>query len=262
MLKHKISILLFLLAALTAPAADTLRIAPCNAALMTVFGDLITLERNTGILRRYADNKLLMEYRSGSGNSLTLQLPLRPVADAPERVYVLDAALNRIVGWDRFLNLHSVTPLNDDIVSPGDFTINAEHEWLIYDSFRQEIFQVYPGENYLQRWGDRSVSGEIRMHAAGDEVVIFLADRRQLRRCDVSGNTLAEYRIPDSLAVRDCIPLREKRIALLCDSGAYVWNPQNDNIRLLSAEPDIIFIHAGDKRYTLIGSGGVLLRIP
>lgn len=250
------------MAALNATAADTLHIAPCDAALMTVFGDVITLDRNTGTLRRYADDKLMMEYRSGSGNSLILQTPLRPVADAPERIYLLDAALNRIIGWDRFLNLHSVTPLNDDIVSPGDFSINAEHEWLIYDSFRQEIFQVYPGENYLQRWGDRSVSGEIRMYASGEEIIIFLIDRRQLRRCDVNGNTLAEYRIPDSLAVRDCIPLREKHIALLCDAGVYVWDPANDSIRLLSAEPDIIFIHAGDNRYTLIGSGGLLLRIP
>jgi hypothetical protein len=259
----RLIVFLFLAFLFSAEGADTLRIAPCDAAVFNGFGELITLSRNTGTLQRYRGDKLLGRYQgSGSGNKIFLQEPLYPVTDDPDRIYLLDASQNTIIGWDRFLNLHSIIPLDGGIVSPADFTINSEHEWLIYDAFRQEIFQVYPGERFFQRWGDRSLSSAIRMHRDNANIIIHLRDRGRLRVCDRNGNTLDEFALPDSLAVSECFPLQRGRYALLCGKGVYVWDPLAGSCRFLSGLEDVIYVHAGEKHFTLINRKGMVITVP
>ncbi|MDZ7820741.1 MAG: hypothetical protein U5N26_02385 [Candidatus Marinimicrobia bacterium] len=108
MRRFKTVLCFFLLAGMAAgQIPDTLRIAPCDEAALSPFGDIITLSRSGGILRRYQNGKLLNTYSgSRSADKFILQDPVRPVPDGADKIHVLDAANNRVLAWDRFLNLH------------------------------------------------------------------------------------------------------------------------------------------------------------
>ncbi len=244
-------------------AADTLRIAPCDEAVMNLFGDLITLSRSDGALRRYTEGTLKNLYTGkGFGDKIILQDPLRPVLDEPDNIYVLDIAGERIVAWDRFLNVRSVTPLKNGIVSPAEFTVTSEHDWLIYDDFKSEIVQIRPRENTSFPWGDRPVSGEIRLQAIEQGVFLYLKDLRRLRISDVGGTTLKEYALPDSLSVLTVIPLNRTEFGLVCPDGTYLWKPERADCRYLSGLQDVIFLRAENNSHILINRRGVIVHIP
>ncbi|MDD3095510.1 MAG: hypothetical protein WC372_06255 [Candidatus Neomarinimicrobiota bacterium] len=256
-------ILFALLLLLPALAADTLKIAPCDAAMIGDLGDIYTLNRSTRTLYRYRGDRELNRFsESGFGKSVNLQDPLRPLVPEADKILLLDAAANRVISWDRFLNLHSVTPLPEGIVSPAEFTVNAEYDWLIYDAFRQEIYQIRPGEHFLQRWGDRSVNGEIRLYTVDEHIMVFLKDRAVLRYCGHNGKTLAEYLLPDSLNIQDLIPMNAQLTGLICREGVYIWEPQGASCRLLSDLPDVIHIRYDNKHITLINRHGTIVIFP
>lgn len=252
-----------LLPTLRAPAADTLQIAPCDEAIMNLFGDIITLSRREGSLQCYVDNQLVYVF-SGKGlsNKLILQEPLRPILDEPDKIYVLDVATARIVAWDRFLNVHTTTPLHDDIISPTEFTVTSEHDWLIYDNFYNHILQIHPNEHFPYRWGDKPVSGDIHLYTIGHYVLLYLKDYRQLRICDNNGTTLGEYMLPDSLNVLRVLPLDLQSIGLVCENGVYLWKPNEKSCRYLSIMQDVIFMHAEKSSYILISRQGTIITIP
>jgi hypothetical protein len=244
-------------------ASDTLNIAPCDEAAVSLFGGIFTLSRSGGILRLYREGELQYQYSgTRSAGKLVLQDPLRPVLDEPDLVYVLDAGNNRVLAWDRFLNLHSVTALDGDIALAADFTVTSGHEWLIYDAFRQEILQVSPRENYLQRWGDRPVSGDIELRRCGSGVSLHLRDEQRLRIADNRGNTLQEYTLPDSLGVERVFPLDEHSFGLSCAQGLFLWEPQAGTCRLLSVLPQVVLLERQGKGFILINREGVVIRIP
>jgi hypothetical protein len=236
---------------------------PCDEAAINYFGDVITLSRQEGILRRYADGQLKQVFSGKSFSSkLILQNPLRPVHDEPDKIYVMDAAAGTIIAWDRFLNVHAATPLHRDIVSPADFMVTSEHDWLIYDRFQDQIHQIHPNQHFLHRWGDRPVSGDIRMYNVDRHVFIHLIDHQRLRISDDNGRTLHEYDLPDSLLVRRLIPLDMQRSALIVKEGVYIWEPKEETCRFLSPLEDVIYLQARNSSYTLISSRGMLITVP
>lgn len=252
-----------LLLLLPALAADTLKIAPCDAAVIGDLGDIYTLNRGTRTLYHYRGDRELNRFsESGFGKSVNLQDPRQPLAPEADKVLLLDAAQNRVISWDRFLNLHSLTPLPEGIVSAREFAVNTEYDWLIYDAFQQEIFQVRPGERFLQRWGDRNVSGELRLFTVSGNILLFLQDRALLRFCDPNGKTLGEFPLPDSLDIRELIPLNLQFSGLVCGNGVYIWEPRSGRCRFLSDLRDVIYIRLEKNRYTLINRHGTILILP
>ncbi len=262
-LSKRMILLCLLIGVLPAPAADTLQIALCDEAVMNLFGDIITLSRREGSLRRYVDDQLVYVF-SGTAlsNKLILQEPLRPVLDEPDKIYVLDAATAQIIAWDRFLNVHTTTPLHDDIISPAEFTVTSEHDWLIYDDFYNHIVQIHPNGHFPYRWSDKPVSGDIHLYTIGHYVLLYLKDYRQLRICDNNGTTLSEYLLPDSLDVLRMLPLNMQSVGLVCENGVYLWKPKEKSCRYLSTMQDVIFMHAEKSSYTLINRQGTVITIP
>ncbi|MBW6457936.1 MAG: hypothetical protein K0B52_02120 [FCB group bacterium] len=254
---------LLLFAALPLQSADTLFIMPCDEAVINHFGDIITLSRREGVLHRYAGGQLQNVFSGKSFSSkLILQDPLRPVPDDPDKIYVMDAAAGTIVVWDRFLNLHTATRLHRDIVSPAEFIVTSEHDWLIYDRFQDQIHQIHPNQHFLHRWGDRQVSGDIRMFNVDRHVFMHLIDHARLRICDDNGRTLYEYDLPDSLHISRLIPLDLQRTALAGDAGVHIWEPKQKTCRFISPMEDVIYVQARNSTYTLISSRGTVITLP
>lgn len=245
-----------------AQASDTLKIEPCDEAVINLFDDIFTLSRSEGTLRRYQKGKLLNMYSgSNSANNIIIQEPVRPVLAGPDKIYLLDAANNRIIAWDRFLNLHSITSLHKDIISASEFTVTSEYDWLIYDDYHQVILQVFPNENYPHRWGDFAVSGDIELHRLGQEVLIYLKERKRVHISDNNGTTLMEYAVPDSLDVQRIFSLGRNVFGLSCESGIYIWEPQKEMCRYLSNMPEPVFMKRENKVYTLINRQGLIINI-
>jgi len=248
---------------LPALAADTLKIAACDAAVIGDLGDIYTLNRETRTLYRYRGDRELNRFsESGFGKSVNLQDPRQPLAPEADKILLLDAAQNRLISWDRFLNLHSLTALPEAIVSAREFAVNTEYDWLIYDAFQQEIFQIRPGERFLQRWGDRSVAGELRIYKLSGNILLFLKDRAVLRFCDPNGKTLDEFLLPDIPDIRELIPLNLQSSGLVCGDGVYIWEPRSGNCRFLSDLRDVIYIRLDKNRYTLINRHGTIVILP
>jgi hypothetical protein len=254
---------LLIFIALSLQAADTLVIAACDEAVINHFGDIITLSRHDGVLRRYTGGKLENIFSGKSFSSkLILQNPLRPVPDDPDLIYILDAANGRVIAWDRFLNVHSITPLSRNINSPAEFTVTSEHDWLIYDRFNEQILQVHPNQHYLYRWGDKPVSGDLYMFNINQHVLLHLKDMKRLRICDDKGRSIREYDIPDSLQVRRVLSLNIDRIGLVCDDGVHIWEPDKKSCRFISPLGDVVFMRTEGASHTLISSRGIVVTIP
>ena len=256
-------IVLFLLSALPVHA-DVLTIAPCDEVIVNLFGDQICLSKDEGVLRRYVNGKMLNIF-SGQDlmGNLILQDPLRPILDGANNIYMLDAATNTVIGWDRFLNIHSVTPLHEDILSPKDFTITSEHDWLIYDDFYDQILQIHPGENFYTDWGDKPVNDEIRLFSLENQVVVYLENDSLIRICDENGTTLSEHSLPLGLKITKIFPLENLSFALKTDTGIFIWKPENNLLRyLIDLEKVIHVSQSQDNHYLLISQDGEVLTIP
>ncbi len=249
--------------AITLNAADTLHIAPCDEVAVTVFGDLICLSQNEGKLLRYVDGKLEHVYSGQDyANKISLQSPIRPVLDGTGVVYVLDEATNMIIAWDRFLNIRSITPLHKDIISPKDFTINSEHDWLIYDDFYGYILQIRPGEGFPSNWGDRPVSGNIKLFSVDRFVIVYHEDTKRLRICDENGTTLKEHPLPDKIDVSKIFILNATTFGLRAKDGVYIWKPDDHSLRYLSNLRDVIYLSHKKTSYVLINQQGAVVSIP
>lgn len=264
MKRFPLTCLIILSLVLQSAFADILAFAPCDEAALNSFGDVITLSQDDGTLRRYVKGKLMNAFYSQSyGAKIGLREPLRPVLDEPDIIYLLDAANNTVISWDRFLNIHSITPLNEDILSPQAFTVTSEHDWLIYDSFYDHIIQIQPGENYAIEWGDKNISGDIDLYSVDQHVLIFLKDKQQLRYCDEKGRTLVEYDLPDTLNIKKIFPLDSESVGLSNDSTLYIWKPQSNLIRYRTDLEHVIFMgHLQDNQYLLITQDGDVFTIP
>lgn len=253
----------FLFLAVTLSAADTLYIAPCDEVVINIFGDQICLSQNEGKLERYVDGKLQHVYSGQDyANKISLQSPIRPVLDGTGEIYVLDDATNTVVAWDRFLNIRSITPLHEDILSPKDFTINSEHDWLIYDDFYGHILQIHPGEGFPANWGDRPVSGNIKLFTIDQQVIVYLEDVKLLRVCGENGTTLKEHHLPDNINISKLFVLNENTFALRSEDGVYIWKPEDDSLRYLSDLEDVVYLGRQNTSYILISQQGVVVTIP
>lgn len=244
-------------------ASDTLKIAPCDEAFIGVFDDLITLSRGEGVLRRYKNGILTDRYSGDESSSRPILAdPLKPVPGGADNIYILDAATNCVIAWDRFLNIFSVTYLNDEIWSPGAFTVTSEHDWLIYDKFFGQILQVHSGEDLYSLWGDRPISGEIDLIAFERQVLIYLKDQNSIRICNEEGKTLEEWNLPDGLAVSRVFPLPNMSFALCAETGVYIWKPRQTFHRYLSDLKNVVLCGMSGKSYILVDQEGVVVTIP
>ncbi|MCF7833470.1 MAG: hypothetical protein K9N05_07845 [Candidatus Marinimicrobia bacterium] len=244
--------------------ADILTIAPCDKATVNIFGDIITLSDDEGILRRYVKGKLINVFSSNKyASKINLVEPLKPVLDEPDKIYLLDAANNTVISWDRFLNIRSITPLHKDILSPQAFTVTSEHDWLIYDDFYDHIIQIHPGEGYPTRWGDKSVSGEIDLFSFEQFVLIFLKNKKIIRISDEDGTSLNEFILPDSLNITQVFPLGRKTIGLANDKSLYIWKPESKMLRYLTDFENVIYFGPSqNNQYLLISQDGDVLTTP
>lgn len=244
-------------------AADTLKIAPCDEAFTGIFNDLICLSRDKSVLRRYEKGILTAVYSGDESSSKPILAdPLRPVPDGADNIFILDIGTNCVIGWDRFLNIHSITCLDDEIWSPGAFTVTSEHDWLIYDEFFGQIMQIHSGEDLYTLWGNRSVSGEIDLISFKRQVLIYLKDRQILRICNEEGKTLSEWSLPNELTINRIFPLNQKGFALCTESGVYIWKPEQASLRYLSDLSDVVFCGISGKSYILVDQKGVVVTIP
>ena len=258
-----ISILSFLFLTIVLNAADTLHVAPCDEVAVTIFGDQICLSQNEGKLLRYVDGKLQSVYSGQDyANKISLQSPVRPVLDGTGEIYVLDDATNTVFSWDRFLNIRTVTPLDKAILSPKDFTINSEHDWLIYDDFYGHILQIRPREGFPSNWGDRPVSGDIKLFSVDQLIIVYLEDKRLLRVCDENGTTLKEYPLPKNINVSKIFILNGKTFGLRSKDGVYIWKPEDTSLRYLSDLKDVVYLGRQKTSYILISQQGVVVTIP
>lgn len=263
-MKHKYLTITLLLLLSFPLFADVLSFAPCDEVTVNLFGDIITLSKNEGILRRYVKGKLMNVFSSRDyASKISLNDPLRPILDEPDKIYCLDLASNTVISWDRFLNIHSITPLHEDILSPQAFTVTSEHDWLIYDNFYDQILQVHPGEKYLIEWGDKNVSGNIELLSVDQRVLIFFKDIQKLRFSDEEGRTLAEYAIPDSIKAHKIIPINKNSLYVISDSQVYIWKPIDNTFRYLIDLEGVIYAgQLQEKLHVLITKDGEVLSIP
>ncbi len=244
-------------------AADTLYIAPCDEVAINIFGDQICLSQNEGVLRRYVDGKMKNIFSSQNlTGKLTLQYPLRPILDGADNIYMLDAATNTVIGWDRFLNIHSVTPLHEDILSPIDFTVTSEHDWLIYDDFYGQILQIHPGDGFFTDWGDKPVNGEIKLFTLNNLVIVYLESDSLIRICDENGTTLNEFSLPKELKTSKIFPLEDLTFALRSETGIFIWKPEDDLLRYLSDLKNVVYLGQQDNSYIMISQQGAVVTIP
>ena len=258
-----ISAIIFLLLAVTLNAADTLYIAPCDEVAVNIFGDQICLSQNEGKLLRYVDGKLQHVYSGQDyANKVGLQSPVRPILDGTGEIYILDDAANTVITWDRFLNIRSITPLHKDVISPKDFTINSEHDWLIYDDFYGHILQIRPGEGYPTNWGDRIVSGNVQLFSIDQYVIVYLVDMKLVRICDVNGTTLKEYHLPKDVDISKIFILNRNVFGLRVKDGVYIWKPEDTSLRYLSDLKDVIYLARQEASYILVNQQGVVVTIP
>lgn len=254
---------LFLLSVLPL-MANGQTLAPCDEVVINIFGDQICLSRDEGVLRRYVNGKMMNIFTNQDlTGKLTIQDPLRPILDGADNIYVLDAATNTVIGWDRFLNIHSVTPLDEGIISPVDFTVTSEHDWLIYDDFHGQILQVHSGNGFFTDWGDKPVNGEIKLFALDNMVIIHLKNDSLVRVSDENGTTLNEFPLPKKLNTNNIFPLEELTFALDSDSGIYIWKPKKNILRYLIDLDNVIHVSRyQDNHYLLISQDGEVLTIP
>lgn len=258
-----ISLWSFLFFAVMLSAADTLYIAPCDEVAINIFGDQICLSQNEGKLERYVDGTLQHVYSGQDyANKIDLQSPIRPVIDGTGEIYVLDDATNTVISWDRFLNIRSITPLHEDILSPKDFTINSEHDWLIYDDFYGHILQIHPGKGFPTNWGDRPVSGNIKLFSIGQQVIIYLEDLKLIRICGENGATLAEYPLPEDLDVIKLFVLDNNTFGLRSKNALFIWKPEDDLLRYLSDQKNVVYLGQQDNSYIMISQQGAVVTIP
>jgi hypothetical protein len=244
-------------------AADTLHIAPCDFVATNIFGEMISLSSEAAVLRRYVNNKLTDTYQSDQrSDQPLLQDPGQPVFDGADRIYLLDMANNTVIGWDRFLNIYSVTDLDDDLISTSAFTVTSEHDWLIYDDFYGQILQILPGEHFHTTWGDKPVSGSIELMTYHDLVIVHQIDPAILRIADVNGTTLKEYDLPQDIDIERLFPLSEKSFALTGSSGVFIWKPQDQSLRYLSDMKNTVYCQKIKNAYRCISREGVVITIP
>ena len=244
-------------------AADTLYIKPCDMVAVNIFDEIVCLSQESATLRTYTGATLRDIYFSDENTSFPiLQDPLQPVFDGADRIYLLDRASQIVFGWDRFLNIHSVTKLNDDIISPASFTVTSEHDWLIYDDFYGQILQIMPSENFHSVWGDKPVNGNLELLSINDFVIIYFKDLSKIRVSDVNGTTVNEYALPGSIDVERLFPLNGMSFALSGPDGVYIWKPLDNSLRYLSDMKHVVHCSKIDKRYRLISQEGVMIITP
>jgi len=241
-------------------AGDSLRISPCDAVSIGIFGDMICLSKDEGILKRYENGALTALYSGDtSPDDPILQEPGKPVWAGADNIYLLDAGSNTVIGWDRFLNIHSITKLHDDILSPQAFTVTSEHDWLIYDDFFGQILQVHPGDSYYTNWGDQEISGDIELYSLEGYVIIFFKDMNTLRICDEDGGVITDYILPESIALIDLFPIGINEFALSDNRGTYLWKPGDNSLRFLFNMQNTIHVSKTDAGYRLISEEGIVI---
>ena len=228
------------------------------------FGELITLSKNRSELGRFRADTLINSFTDNAlGTRLSLEDPLKPIIDDPDRIHLLDMGTRSIITWDRFLNLHAITPLHEDIISPTAFTVTSEHDWLIYDEFSELIFQVHAGENYPQEWGVDILSQNIELYALEKKVLIHERDTQTLTLCDENGVTLLQGVFADSLNVFRVFPLTTENIVLSCEKGLFLWKPQDKDLRYLSDIKNPIYIeNLNETVFKVITRDGEILYLP
>jgi hypothetical protein len=254
--------LIFLFAASLLHGIDTLKIAPCDEVAVNLFGDLICLSRDEGILRRVVGGQTRDIFSSGDLTyKMTLQDLQHPVLDGADKIYLLDEFNNVVIGLDRFLNLYSITPLHDRLLSPGAFTVTSEHDWLIYDDFYGQLWQIHPGEDFYTNWGDKTVSGDIELFSVDQVVIVYPVANKLIRIYDEEGTTLEEFSLPDSLKISRIFPVSRSVFGLQTDSGVFIWKPRDGSVRYLSDLKDVVHISRQGSAYMLITRDGVIVNI-
>ena len=148
------------------------------------------------------------------------------------------------------------------MISPKAFTVTSEHDWLIYDDFNEQIFQVLPGEGFHTTWGDRSVSGNIELSALDHRVIVFLRDKNIIRICDESGTTLKEFTAPKDLKIRRLFPLPDGTFGISSQTGVFIWKPDDASLRYLSDLKNPVYAGVQNNAYILIDQNGDVIRIP
>ena len=232
-------------------------------AAVNMFGDLVCLSQETGTLRLYIQDELQDVFQSNENSSAPiLQKPGQPVFDGADLIYLLDRAGQRIFAWDRYLNIHSITDLNDNIISPASFTVTSEHDWLIYDEFSGQILQILPGEGFYNDWGNEPVSGEIELFAINDYVIVYLKDMTKIRISDINGKTLYTYKLPDTLSVYRLFPLDDLSFVLTGPAGVHIWKPRSSFLLSLFDVKNVIHCSKTRTGYRLITQEGVIITTP
>ncbi len=228
------------------------------------FGELIALSMHRNELGCFRADSLINTFTDNAlGAKISLENPLKPVIEDPDRIHLLDTGTRKIITWDRFLNLHTITPLHEDILSPSAFTVSSEHDWLIYDEFREQVVQIHSGEIYPQVWGSKNFAPDIELFSIKDMILIHEKSKNKLIICDNIGNALNEFGIPDSISVSRLFPLTEQGFILTSNNSIFLWKPHSDLLRYLGDIEHVIYVdQPSTSAYRVITRDGAIHYLP
>lgn len=207
------------------------------------FGEIFTLSKNRHELQRYKDLVLINSFKdNGLGSKLSLEDPLKPISEDPDMIHILDAGTRTIITWDRFLNLHALTPLHQNIISPSAFALTSEHDWLIYDDYREQILQIHSGESFPLTWGSKNYPSDIELFSVKNRVLIHQKYMNILSFADENGKTIKDHILPDSLNIERIFPLNLNEIAILSTQGLFLWKLPEKSLRYLNNTKNVISV--------------------
>ncbi len=133
---------------------------------------------------------------------------------------------------------------------------------MIYDDFYEHILQIHPGKGFPTNWGDRPVSGNIKLFSIGQQVIIYLEDLKLIRICGENGTTLAEYPLPKDLDVIKLFVLDNNTFGLRSKNALFIWKPEDDLLRYLSDLKNVVYLGQQDNSYIMISQQGAVVTIP
>lgn len=263
-MKHFLKILTIILLTGLYLFAQNNKIAACDELMINAFGEIITLSNDRNELQRYKNLNLINSFKDDAlGSKLSLEDPLKPVSEDPDMIHILDMGNRSIITWDRFLNLHSITALHENIISPSAFAVTSEHDWLIYDDYREQILQIHSGESYPLIWGSKNYSSDIELFSIQERVLIHQKDMNILSIADEDGHTIIDYNMPDSLKIERIFPINLNEIAILSSKGLFLWKLPQNSLRYLSNTKNVISVDRYSKSsLRVITRDGVINYLP